>query len=164
MRRLATLLSLLTLLVAAPAVAQIDIEMAFDPGEVAPGETVIFSGSLISSFDFDLDAEFEFSASFNDYAFGPLTIELPVCAAQTMDFAVPLPVPSGMCAGDLAISVTVTAEGMSDTATATLTITGDEEANPAYALATFGRGIMFNFACGEVPTSVESFGTLKAVW
>jgi len=164
MSRLVALLSFLTLLIASPAVAQIDIEMAFDPDEVAPGDFVTLTGSIYSSYPEDLDAEFEFSASLNDCEIGPFTAVLEVCGGLVFEFSVPVYVPMGLRAGELTISITVTAEGASDTAVASLTISGKKGPVPPTALGAFVHDVVINYSCGGISNTVESFGTLKAVY
>jgi len=170
--RFLTLLSLITLLAASPAAAQIDIDMAFDPAEAAPGDFVTFTGSLVSMYQGNVEAEFELSASFKHYEIGPITTVLPVCGGQDLQLQLPIYIPHWMCGGDLTISLKVTSQGMSDTATAVLTIIDEveavaaaqEETDPTIALTGIGGEIIFSFSCNEVPISTDSFGALKTNW
>jgi len=164
MLRLATVLPILILIAASPAAAQIDIEMAFTPAEVAPGEVATFTGSLDSSYEEAITAGFEFYMSFNDCEIGPFSLDLLVCPGQNTYIEFPMPVPASMPAGDLLVRVTVDANGMSDTATATLTVSGEAQSDPTMTLRDFLTEIVFNMTCDEVPISVNSVGTLKAVW
>jgi len=155
---------LLILFAVAPAAAEIGIEMAFDPAEVAPGDMVTFSASLTNSSEETVFADFEFGMTFNEHEVGPVLLQLPLSGGKDVQVEVPLMIPADMTAGDLAISMTVTVDGMSDSATASLTITGDNEGDPNAALAGLAAQIVSGFAAANVPTSMDSVGALKTTW
>jgi hypothetical protein len=70
----------------------------------------------------------------------------------------------GLRAGELTISITVTAEGASDSAVASLTISGKQGPVQPPALGGFVHDVVINYSCGGISNTVESFGTLKAVY
>jgi len=106
------------------AAAQIDVEMAFDPAEAAPGDMVTFSASLTNASEETVVADFEFSMSFDEHAFGPVVMRLAVCGGKDVQIELPLVIPAHMCAGELALSVTVTVDPAVDVQ---VTVSGDRK-------------------------------------
>ena len=59
-----SLLSVFTILLAAPAVAQVEVDIAFDPAVAAPGDLVTFYASIANLGDAAVTADLEIMMSF----------------------------------------------------------------------------------------------------
>ncbi len=156
--------SLLVLGLASVALAQIDVNMAFDPAVAAPGDQVTFFTSIANLGDEDVIADIAVTVAFADYTFGPVEGQLPLAAGQELSreftFMVP-PLPYG---GTLTITVTATAGDFTDTATATLTVEVPEggQGDPSNIDA-IGEQIL-NELQGTLPAQELSFSNLKALY
>ena len=167
MRKMMTLV-LATLLVAvsaSAALAQIDVEMAFDPAEVHAGDTVTFFIGIANLGDADVVADLEMTLVINDMEFGPFPGHLPLAAGEELShefsfMVIPLPFDFTM-----SITVTATAGDFTDTATATLTVYGEEgsEGNPE-GFAELGQNIMNSLTNTTSENEVKSLGGLKNMY
>ncbi len=163
MRTLA-LASLLILGLAGTALAECDVELAFSPDTAAAGDQVTLFASIANLGDEDAVADIELSVSFMDYEFGPFMAQMPLAAGEELSHEMMFMVPALPMAGTLSITVTATCNGMSDTATATLTVEAAEGATGFDGLGVIGPELISSF--GGEPTSDEdaTFGELKAMY
>ena len=158
------LLSVFSLVFAAPALAQVDVNVAFDPAVAAPGDMVTFYASVANLGDEAVTADAELMMSFGGFDIGPVTVPLRLAAGEELSVEIPVVVPMGIGGGDLVITVTASANGMSSSSTATLSISGETAGNPGAALAVLIGQVANGLANSTVPTSVESIGALKTTW
>lgn len=163
MRNLFLTLSIVALF-AAPAAAQVDVELAFDPASAAPGDMVTFYASVANLGDEAVAADLELMVSFGGFDIGPVTAQLPLAAGEELSLELPLVVPMVISGGDLVITVTATADGMSDSATATLSVTGNMVGNPSAGLAEIADQFATQLSSATTPAAIESVGSMKATW
>jgi hypothetical protein len=129
--RNATTLLLATALLGAGAsatLAQVDVNLAFDPSIAAPGQQVTLSASLANLAPTAVTVDFTVAVSYANLNTGAQHFTVPVPAGYTrsaqIPFVVPaLPViPQIPSTGVLDVSITATVGQQSDTAHATLTL------------------------------------------
>jgi hypothetical protein len=157
-------LSLLILISASAALAQIDVELAFTPSVAAIGDQVTFFAAIANLGDTEVLAQIDLTISSGGLVVGPLTGLLPLAAGQELSTEFSFTVPPLAPEGDLTITVTATADGYSDTATATLTVTGTggTEAD-AGELADIGASILTGFQ-DVLPVQETTLGTVKELF
>jgi hypothetical protein len=165
MKKLTLLLMGLALVsFASAAHAQIDVELAFDPTEVMPGDVVHVFASIANLGDEAVVADIELTITFNEWEFGPFYGSLPLAAGEELSREFAFPVPHVPVGGDLTITITATAGEYSDTATATLTIIVDgDEVATGHTLDDLPGIIMDQIAVDE-PEPVVSFSSIKTLY
>ncbi len=165
MRRIMTLAIAVATLVlalgATSALAQIDVNMAFDPTEASAGDQVSFFVSVANLGDAAVVADLEITVSFGTFTFGPIGGMLPLAAGQELSHEIVLFVPPLPTGGDLTISLTATADGFSDSATATLTVLPGTSGSAEAGIAGIATAIQRAFST-STPTDAPSVGELKA--
>lgn len=160
MKRMAMLFALVALCASA-AVAQIDVDLAFDPTEAAPGDEVGIFMAIANLGDEAVVAEIELYATYNEYEFGPLTGNLPLAAGEEMSKEMVFIVPFVPESGDLVISVTATAGEYSDTAEAVLTIIVEEGGGESFEnLPHF----LLDELVGDGTEAIFSFSSVKLLY
>jgi len=164
MRKMTMLLASLALVAfAGAATAQVDVELAFDPTEAAPGDEVAFFASIANLGDEAADADVEIMVTYGEYEFGPLSGTLPLAAGEEISkeivFLVPF-VPEG---GDLVITATATIGEYSDTATAILTIVLDGEGYWDGGMDALPQTILDEIT-GDEDFTAMSFSRIKALF
>ncbi|MEN8008222.1 MAG: hypothetical protein ABFS42_14470 [Candidatus Krumholzibacteriota bacterium] len=164
MRRLIIATLLVSLGLAGSAMAACDVELGFSPDVAAPGDMVTMFVSIANLGDTDEIADIEIMITFMGYEVGPLMGQLPLAAGEELSqectFMVP-PLPMG---GTLSISVTATCGGMSDTATASLTIEVPEGSAGFDGLDGVGAQLLSDIASSPVGVENATFGDVKALF
>jgi len=120
-----TLFALALFAWAGSALAQIDVELAFDPTEVYPGDTVTLFASIAWMGDEPVVAELSMTALFDEYEIGPFSAPLPLAAGEELSHEFSFWVPPIPIQGDLTLILEAVAGDYSDSATAVLTILSD---------------------------------------
>jgi len=164
MRRFIVAPLLMSIGAAGGAMAACAVDLAFSPDVAAPGDEVTLFVSIANLGDTDEIADIEITVTFMEYEVGPLMGQLPLAAgeelSQELAFIVP-PVPMG---GTLTITVTATCGGMSDTATATLTIDAPTGSAGFEGLDGLGADLMSGIASSPVSVENTSLGGVKALY
>src|SRR5262245_24696771 len=150
---------------AVPAFAAVDVQLAFTPSTAPAFSTVTLSVSVTNRGTTTVTAAVGVSVSTRGFTLGPARGHLSLAAGQTrsrdMRFTVP-PVGTGT---SITLKVTGSAGGVTDTATATLTVGASSlrEATDS-ALRDVPNEVLA--ALGAAPTSVESktFASVKALY
>ncbi len=142
-KSIAPILALATTLItlgATGALAQVDVELAFTPDAAAPGEPVTLFASIANLSSEPGPVDFTVSIGFGMLSTGPLHFSMPLAAGVERSAEIPFVVPPLPMAGTLNITVTATANGATDTATASLSIAAGPmtaaDASPLRALGT----------------------------
>jgi len=151
------------LLAASAAWAQVDVDLAFSPDAVAPGDEVTVFFSIANLGDEAVLADVQVDITFGDMTLPTLLGKMPLPAgyenSQEMTFVVP-PLPYS---GDLTVTVTVTAGQFSDTATDTITILPGTLSVGNQGVQEFGRQLLDGMgANATVPAEAQSIGQLKS--
>ena len=168
MKKLTTrLLALaLSLLVASAAFAQVDVELAFDPAEAYPGDTVSFFAAITNLGDEAADMDLGMTFAWEEWEFGPFPGVLPLAAGEELstefDFMIP-PFPFG---GTLTITIVATAGEYSDTAIASLTILSDGIVSEEQAETSMREFLEFYDGLADeiTATGVSTTSALKALY
>ncbi len=165
MRRYAMIsLALMGMLLAASAAwAQVDVDLAFSPDAVAPGDEVTVFFSIANLGDEAVIADVALDITFGDQTFPTLLGKMPLPAgyecSKEMTFVVP-PLPYS---GDLTVTVTVTAGEFTDSATDTITILEGEMGAGSEGVQEIGRQLLDGMgANAAVPAEAQSMGQLKS--
>ncbi len=157
----ALLASLLMVLGASAALAQIDVELAFDPEVAHPGDTVTMFTGIANLGDTDIMVDIELTLTLNEMDFGPFAGQLSLAAGEELSrefaFYIP-PVPMDVTLG---ITVTATAGDYSDTATASLTIMGQEGDDGRETFDEIGQDILDALTGAAAPSNGKSMGQFK---
>jgi len=157
----ALLASMLMILGAAASLAQIDVELAFDPEVVYPGDTVTMFAGIANLGDTDVVADIELTLTLNDMDFGPFAGQLSLAAGEELSrefsFYIP-PVPMDVT---LVITVTATAGDYSDTATANLTIMGQDGDDGSETFNDIGQDMVDALTGAAAPSNAKSMGQFK---
>ncbi len=164
MPKTALAILMITIFAFGSALAAVDVELAFSPDTVMAGDQVSMFSSVANMGDTETVASIEVSITFMDYEVGPLAGDLPLAAgeelSQEMAFIVP-PLPVG---GTLVITVSATADGVTDTATAMLTVVADAGASGFSGLDDLGDTLINQLASEPAADTSASFGALKAMF
>ena len=144
-QRIARILLLATSIIAlgaAAALAQVDVDLAFTPDTATPGQQVTLFASVANLSSEPVRANFVVSITLGKLATGDIPFVLPLAAGMERSAEIPLVVPPLPMGGTLVISVTASAGGATDTATASLTIlSGATKATDATALRALGTRV-----------------------
>ena len=142
-----------------------EVEIAFDPAQAEPGETVHFFYSLANVGTEARLITLETTIAFDDFEIGPFTRRAFLGAGQEFvlefDFRIPPPAP----AGTLTISTTATDEDGSDTASASLEIVNPLVADGDNVAQAMGAELVRNgFQPPAKETAVQetTWGAVKA--
>lgn len=160
-----TVATLLVAFAATAAVAQIDVELAFDPDVAHPGDTVMLFTSIANLGDEDVVADIEVSIEVMGEIFGPFGGSLPLAAGEELSREFAFIIPPLEESGDLTITVTATAGEWSDTASATLTVVvdGGMTANPD-DIADIGTDLVKHLGGSAATDTQLSLGELKHLY
>ena len=107
---------------AGAALAQVDVELAFTPDRAAPGQQVTLFASLANLSSEPVRANFTVAITLGRLSTGAMPFVVPLAAGAERSAEIPFVVPMLPMGGTMTITVTATAGGATDTATASLTI------------------------------------------
>jgi hypothetical protein len=164
MRKLAIMTLAVVVCMSGAALAAVDVEMAFAPDTVAPGDEVQMFSSIANMGDAETVAALEISISFMGYEVGPLMGEMPLAAGEELSqefafIAPPLPM-----SGTMEITISATADGVTNTSTATLNIVVEEGVTSFDGLDSLGDDLISKMSGTALPDDSATFGGLKAMF
>ncbi len=155
-----TLLSLCACAIgASAAMAQVDVNLAFDPTTAQPGDQVSFFASVANLGSEQVLADLALTVQVGAFKLGPIGGKLPLAAGQELSREISFVVPPLPMGGDLTITVTATAGESTDTASATLTVVAGQTAGGN--AATIGPDILKAFGVGTADSEPATIGQLK---
>ena len=164
MKKLSLAFLAIVIFTAGSALAAVDVELAFAPDTVAPGDEVQMFSSIANMGDAETVADLEVTISFMGYEVGPLAGELPLAAGEELSQEFAFMVPPLPMDGTMMITISATADGVTNTATATLTIVADAGTVGFGGLDDLGDDLVKSLSSAPVGVQDASFGELKAMF
>ena len=147
------------------AAAQIDVNLAFNPDAVSPGQCVTFFSSVANLGTEPVTACLGLTVKIAGCTFGPIRATRCLGAGQECSTECRFTIPWFMPAGTLTLSLTGTAGTSSDCATASLTVNCNSTAAPTTdQLRTFGDDVLAAVAATPVATESNTFSAVKNLY
>ena len=160
---------------ASAALAQVDVNLAFDPNTAAPGQQVTLTASITNLASEDVTTHFTVSVSYAQFSTGVQRFSVQLPAGYTRSAVVPfvvpaLPViPQIPATGTLEVTITAQVGQQSDTAHATLTLLPGPPPTALPDLTSLARlgtalGTAFSGGNGTLPVNPATLSDVKRLY
>ena len=148
---------------ATAAMAQIDVDISFDPTSASAGDEVHLNVSVANQGADPVLADIDLTVTLGDFTVGPLLGKLPLAAGEQLTRDVSMVIPPAPVSGDLTLDLAASVGEFQDSSSATLTLMSSSEGSTDQGLTALAQQLFagMGISTSSTPTEQTSFGGLK---